>query len=84
MLQPEDFPSLQGISGAIFQQDKSRPHVQRNVLDFCSAQLVQLLPAYSLDILRIEHVWDLIGRRLGRDLRSSASKVELRLFIQAI
>ena len=32
----------------------------------------------------IEHVWDLIGLRLGRDLRPAASKDELWLRIQAM
>ncbi|GFX65776.1 hypothetical protein TNCV_2043101 [Trichonephila clavipes] len=32
----------------------------------------------------IEHMWDLVGRRLARDLRPAASKDELLLPIQAI
>ncbi|GFU75610.1 transposable element Tcb1 transposase [Trichonephila clavipes] len=32
----------------------------------------------------IEHVWDLVGRRLARDPRLAASKDELLLRIQAI
>ncbi|GFY25068.1 transposable element Tcb2 transposase [Trichonephila clavipes] len=52
----------------------------------CSAQHMQLLPwpAYSLDISPIEHVWDLVCRRLARDPRPAASKDELLLRIQAI
>ncbi|GFU59225.1 transposable element Tcb1 transposase [Trichonephila clavipes] len=47
---------------------------------------MQLLPrpAYSSDMLPIEHVWDLVGRRLARDPRSAASKDEILLGIQAI
>ncbi|PRD24850.1 UNVERIFIED_CONTAM: hypothetical protein NCL1_42587 [Trichonephila clavipes] len=47
---------------------------------------MQLLPwpAYSPDMSPIEHVWDLVGRRLVRDPRSAASKDELLLRIQAI
>ena len=41
-------------------------------------------PAYSADILLIEHVWDLVGRRLARVPRPAASKHELWLRIQAI
>ncbi|GFU49387.1 hypothetical protein TNCV_3942081 [Trichonephila clavipes] len=33
---------------------------------------------------RIEHVWDLVGRRLARDLRPATPKDELLLRIQAI
>ncbi|GFW26722.1 hypothetical protein TNCV_2851121 [Trichonephila clavipes] len=71
-----------GIPGAIFQQDDAGPHVAKTVRDFCSAQHMQLLPwpAYSL----IEHVWDLVGRRLARYPRPAASKDELLLRIQAI
>ncbi|GFW90033.1 hypothetical protein TNCV_3484851 [Trichonephila clavipes] len=32
----------------------------------------------------IEHIWDLVGRRLSRDPRSAASKDELLLRIQVI
>ncbi|GFT08701.1 transposable element Tc1 transposase [Trichonephila clavipes] len=40
------------------------------------ARHMQLLPrpAYSQDMLPIEHVWDLIDRRLARDPRPAASK----------
>ncbi|GFW14709.1 transposable element Tcb2 transposase [Trichonephila clavipes] len=40
-------------------------------------------PAYSPDMSRIEHVWDLVGRSCARDLRPAASKDELLLRIQA-
>ncbi|GFX53354.1 transposable element Tcb2 transposase [Trichonephila clavipes] len=47
-------------------QGNARPHVAKTVRDFCSAQHIPLLPwpAYSPDMLHIEHVWDLVGRRL--------------------
>ncbi|GFU94471.1 transposable element Tcb2 transposase [Trichonephila clavipes] len=72
--------------GVIFQKDNARPRVAKTVRDFCSAQHMQLLPwpAYSPDMLPIERVWDLVGRRLARDLRPAASKDELLLRIQAI
>ncbi|GFX96367.1 uncharacterized protein TNCV_2054861 [Trichonephila clavipes] len=68
-LQPEVIPFLHGIPRAIFQQDNARPHVAKTVRDFCSAQHMQLLPlpAFSLDMSPIEHVWYLVGRRLARD-----------------
>ncbi|GFT54597.1 hypothetical protein TNCV_344791 [Trichonephila clavipes] len=74
------------ILGAIFQQDNARPHVAKTVRDFCSAQLTQFLlwPAYSPVMSPIEHVCNLVGRRLARDLRPAASKDELLLRIQAI
>ncbi|GFT63811.1 transposable element Tcb2 transposase [Trichonephila clavipes] len=77
---------IEGIPGAIFQLDNARPHVEKAVRDFCSAQHMQLLlwPAYSPDMSPIEHVWDLVGRHLARDPRPAASKDELLLRIQAI
>ncbi|GFX40738.1 transposable element Tc1 transposase [Trichonephila clavipes] len=51
-----------------------------------SAQHMQPFPrpASSPDMSPIEHVWDLVGRRLARDPRPVASKDELLLRIQAI
>ncbi|GFU97466.1 transposable element Tcb2 transposase [Trichonephila clavipes] len=82
VLQPEVVPFLQGIPGAIFQQD----NVAKTVRDFCSAQHMQLLPwpAYSSYMSPIEHVWDLVGRRLAHNPRPAASKAKLLLCIQAI
>ncbi|GFX22636.1 transposable element Tcb1 transposase [Trichonephila clavipes] len=41
-------------------------------------------PVYLSDMLPIEHVWDLFGRRLACDPRPATSKDELLLRIQAI
>ena len=38
VLQPEIVPFLQGILGAIIQQDSARLHVAKTVRDFCSAK----------------------------------------------
>ena len=40
--------------------------------------------AYLRGMSPIEQVWDLVGRRLARDLRPAASKDELWLSIQAL
>ncbi|GFX14893.1 transposable element Tcb1 transposase [Trichonephila clavipes] len=47
---------------------------------------MQLVPwsAYSPDMSPIEHVGDLVGRRLARDPRPAASKDKLLLRMQAI
>ncbi|GFW64363.1 transposable element Tcb2 transposase [Trichonephila clavipes] len=60
-------------------------HGRSNLLQF-EAQHMQLLPllAYLLDMSPIEHVVDLVGWRLARDLRPAASKDELLLRIQPI
>ncbi|GFU56368.1 hypothetical protein TNCV_3854421 [Trichonephila clavipes] len=67
-------------------QDSTLPYVVKTFRDFCAAHHMQLLPwaAYSPDMSPIEQVWDLVGRRLARDLRPAASKDELLLRIQAI
>ncbi|GFT71282.1 hypothetical protein TNCV_3002611 [Trichonephila clavipes] len=85
VLQPEVITFLQGILGAIFQQDNVRQHVAKTVRDFCSAQHMQRLhwSVYSPGILRIEHLWNMVGRRLDRDSRPEASKDELLLRVQA-
>ncbi|GFV09039.1 transposable element Tc1 transposase [Trichonephila clavipes] len=77
---------IEGIPGAIFQQDNTRPHVAKTVPDFSSAQHIQLLPwpAYSPDMSSIKYVWDLVGRRFARDSRPAVSKDELLLCIKAI
>ncbi|GFV58999.1 transposable element Tcb2 transposase [Trichonephila clavipes] len=77
---------MEGISGAIFQQHNAYPLVAKTVRVFCSAKPMQLLPwsAYSPLMSHIEHMWDLVGRRLTSDPRPAASKYELLLRIQAI
>ncbi|GFU11405.1 hypothetical protein TNCV_4041111 [Trichonephila clavipes] len=67
-------------------QDNARLHVAKTVRDFCSAQHMQLLPwpVYSPDISPIEHVLDLVGRRLASDSRPATSKHEFLVCIQAM
>ncbi|GFV84116.1 transposable element Tcb2 transposase [Trichonephila clavipes] len=63
VLQPQAIPFLQGLPGAVFQQDNARPHVAKTVKSYLDSQKVQLLPwpAYSPDMSPIEHVWDIVG-----------------------
>ncbi|GFT92600.1 transposable element Tc1 transposase [Trichonephila clavipes] len=86
ILQPQAIPFLQGLPGTVFQQDNPRPHVAKTVKSYLDSQQVQLLPwsAYSPDLSPIEHVWDIVGWRLARDLRPVASTDELWLRIQTI
>ncbi|GFV02029.1 transposable element Tc1 transposase [Trichonephila clavipes] len=53
---------------------------------YLDSQQVQLLPwpAYSPDMSPNEHEWDIVGRRIARDLRPVASTDELWLRIQTI
>ncbi|GFX30756.1 transposable element Tc1 transposase [Trichonephila clavipes] len=77
---------MHGLPGAVFRKDNARPHVAKTVKSYLDSQQVQLLPwpAYSSDMSPIEHVWDIVGRRLARDLRPVASADELWLRIQTI
>ncbi|UYV65195.1 hypothetical protein LAZ67_3003534, partial [Cordylochernes scorpioides] len=64
VLRPVTLPYLQGVPNALYQQDNARPHTAR--ISQQALQDVQMLPwpPYSPDLLPIEHVWDIIGRRL--------------------
>ncbi|GFV92769.1 transposable element Tc1 transposase [Trichonephila clavipes] len=44
VLQPQAIPFLQGLPGAVFQQDNARPHVTKSVKSYLDSQQVQLLP----------------------------------------
>ncbi|GFW71582.1 transposable element Tc3 transposase [Trichonephila clavipes] len=86
VLQPQAIPFLQGLPGAVFQQDNARPHVAKTVKSYLESQQVQILPwpAYSPDMSSIEHVWDIVGGRFAHDLRVVFSTDELWLRIQTI
>ncbi|UYV84178.1 hypothetical protein LAZ67_X001436 [Cordylochernes scorpioides] len=64
VLQPVTLPYLQGVPNALYHQDNTRPHTAR--ISQQALQDVQMLPwpPYSPDLSPIEHVWDIIGRRL--------------------
>ncbi|UYV73394.1 hypothetical protein LAZ67_10003027 [Cordylochernes scorpioides] len=64
VLRPVTLPYLQGAPNALYQQDNARPHTAR--ISQQALQDVQMLPwpPYSPDLSPIEHVWDIIGRRL--------------------
>ncbi|GFW79487.1 hypothetical protein TNCV_4953681 [Trichonephila clavipes] len=79
VLQLEVVLFLQGILGAILQQDNARSHVAKTVRDFCSARHVTFsMACLSPDMSPIHHVWDLVGRC------PATSKNNLLLRIQAI
>lgn len=67
IVEPYVLPYLNRLENPIFQQDNARPHVARVSLNFFEATHVNLLPwpPRSPDLSPIEHVWDIMGRRLG-------------------
>ncbi|UYV62840.1 hypothetical protein LAZ67_2002122 [Cordylochernes scorpioides] len=64
VLRPVTLPYLQGVPNALYKQDNARPYTAR--ISQQALQDVQMLPwpPYSPDLSPIEHVWDIIGRRL--------------------
>ncbi|UYV67738.1 K02A2.6-like [Cordylochernes scorpioides] len=64
VLRPVTLPYHQGVPNALYQQDNARSHT--TLISQQALQDVQMLPwpPYSPDLSPIEHVWDIIGRRL--------------------
>ncbi|GFX10797.1 DDE_3 domain-containing protein [Trichonephila clavipes] len=61
---PHVGPFLNGLPGAIFQQDNARPHIARVAQDFLRLFQTLLWPARSPDLSPIEHVWDQLKRQM--------------------
>ncbi|GFT48443.1 transposable element Tcb1 transposase [Trichonephila clavipes] len=58
ILRPHIGPFLNGLPGAIFQQDNALPHTARVVQDFLRHFETLPCPARSPDLSPVEHVWD--------------------------
>ncbi|GFY02133.1 transposable element Tcb1 transposase [Trichonephila clavipes] len=50
--------------GLIFQQDNAREHTAHVAMNCLTACQTLSWPAISTDLFLIEHVWDMIGKRL--------------------
>ncbi|GFX26823.1 transposable element Tcb2 transposase [Trichonephila clavipes] len=73
---PHVGPFLNGLPGAIFQQENDRPHAARVALLRHFQTL--LWPARSPDLSPVEHVWD----QLKRQMPSCHSVHDLELAVQ--
>ncbi|GFW55175.1 transposable element Tcb2 transposase [Trichonephila clavipes] len=71
-------PFLNGLPGAIFQQDNTRPHTARVAKDFLRHFQTLPWPGRSPDLSPVEHVWD----QLKRQMTSCHSVHDLELAVQ--
>ncbi|GFW89964.1 transposable element Tcb2 transposase [Trichonephila clavipes] len=71
-------PFLNGLPGAIFQQDNARPHTARVAQDILRHFQTLPWPARSPELSPVEHVWD----QLKRQMPSCHSVHDLELAVQ--
>ncbi|GFV08388.1 transposable element Tcb2 transposase [Trichonephila clavipes] len=78
ILRPHVGPFLNGLPGAIFQQDNARPHTARVAQDFLRHFQTLPWPVHSPYLSPVEHVWD----QLKRQMPSCHSVHDLELAVQ--
>ncbi|GFY30903.1 DDE_3 domain-containing protein [Trichonephila clavipes] len=78
IIRPHVGPFLNGLPGAIFQQDNARLHTARVAQDFLRHFQTLLWPARSPNLSPVDHVWD----QLKRQMPSSHSVHDLELAVQ--
>ena len=64
ILRPHVRPFLNGLPGAIFQQDNAFPHTARFAQDFLRHVQTLPCPVRSPNFSPIEHVWDQLKRQM--------------------
>ncbi|GFU38849.1 transposable element Tcb2 transposase [Trichonephila clavipes] len=65
----------------VFQYDNTRPHRARLVENMLEAETIQRMewPACSPDLNPIDHVWDMLGRRIAARPRPPATVRDLEI-----
>ncbi|GFT67398.1 DDE_3 domain-containing protein [Trichonephila clavipes] len=80
ILRPHVGPFLNGLPGAIFQQDNARPHTARVTQDFLRHFQTLPWPARFPDLSPVEHMLD----QLKRPMPSCHSVHDLELAVQEL
>ncbi|GFW31621.1 transposable element Tcb2 transposase [Trichonephila clavipes] len=65
ILRPHVGPFLNGLPGAIFQQDNARPHTARVAPDILRHFQTLPRPGRSPDLSPVEHVWDQLKQQMS-------------------
>ncbi|UYV78283.1 hypothetical protein LAZ67_16000812 [Cordylochernes scorpioides] len=97
ILRPGLLPFLSHHPGLTFQQDNARPHTARVTMDCLQSCRTLSWPARSPDLMLIEHIWDVMGRRLQSSrhvdylarqnagaARVTSARVDRRILRQAV
>ncbi|GFU63877.1 transposable element Tc3 transposase [Trichonephila clavipes] len=84
ILRPHVGLYLNGLPGAIFQQDNARPHTARVAQDFLRHFQTLPWPAHSPNSSPVEHVWDQLKRQMSschsvHDLESTVQDLWVHL-----
>ncbi|GFU47570.1 DDE_3 domain-containing protein [Trichonephila clavipes] len=78
ILRPHVGPFLNGLPGAIFQEDNARPHTASVAQDFLRHFQVLPWPTRSPDLSPVENMWD----QLKRQMPSCHTVHDLELTVQ--
>lgn len=84
VVEPHILPYLQTLEDPLFQQDNAPPHVARISRNRFEEAHVNILPwpAKSPDLSPIEHVWDIMGRKLMNLANPPQTLIALRHELQ--